>query len=301
MIDLPWRIHWNIHSSEPDLFLNAVKECQPLSMTVEVDNPERLSPLELPWPNTAIVAVLHGWRTVSTALPADGIVRWEFPVTGPAQAEEAAGKFFRDMSPARAAFRWIPSRGSLNDLPRLLEICLREGCGLTLPNRPADDITAQGKDLMPDMRELDESSLPGLKKAAAQLGRERLRVHDFIISAAMDLDGPEPLGCEAGNSIAFLDNDGTVYPCSSLLVKMGDLSRETLAAIWAKPIRSRIRKDVGNLPGVCDGCPVLEDCRGGCRGIVYHLKGHFGAPDPLCAVGHEGQEVRGNGETEKRG
>jgi len=285
--ELPWRIHWRLHGSDPEKYLDAVKECQPLSMVVEVDDPENLRPLGLPWSNTAVVVVLHGWKTVSGALPSAGIARWEFPVAGPAEAEAVARRFFLGVSPSHAAFRWIPVKGVLNDLPQMLEFAIREGCGLTLPNRPADDITAEEEDLLPGMEELTESSLTRLKKAAAQLGQDRLRVHDFILSAAMDLDGPEPLGCEAGNSIAFLDSEGTVYPCSSLLVKMGDLSSESFSTIWAKPIRSRIRKDVSTLPAVCAGCPVLERCRGGCRGIVYHLKGHFGAPDPLCAVGSE--------------
>lgn len=288
--DLPWRIHWKLHRSDPAQHLDAVRECQPLSMVVEVDDPENLLPLGFPWSNTAVVVVLNGWKTVSGALPSAGIVRWEFPVAGPAEAEAAARRFFPDVSSSGAAFRWIPVKGALIDLPRMLELAIKEGCGLTLPNRPADDITAEEEDLLPGMEELTQSSLARLKKAAAQLGQDRLRVHDFILSAAMGLAGPEPLGCEAGNSTAFLDGEGTVYPCSSLLVKMGDLSGESFATIWAKPIRSRIRKDVSALPAVCTGCPVLKRCRGGCRGIVYHLRGHFGAPDLLCPVSYEDQE-----------
>lgn len=288
--DLPWRIHWNLRGGDPGPYLDAVRDCQPLSMTVEVDDPERLRPLGLPWPNTAVVAVFHGWKAFTGVLPDAGIVRWEFPVESPAQAGEVAERYFRDLSSERTAFRWIPAEGTLKRLVRLLEICVREGCGLTLPNRPVDGITAGEKSLMPDMKELDKKDLEDLKAVAAQLGEDRLRVHDFIISAAMGMEGPEPLGCEAGNSLAYLDTDGAIYPCSSLLVRMGDLSRESLAAVWAKPIRSRIRKDVSILPAVCSGCSVLERCRGGCRGIVYHLKGHFGAPDVLCSEGREGQE-----------
>lgn len=285
--DLPWRIHWRIGESLPGPHLEAVKECQPLAMTVEVNDHAHLGPLDLPWPSTAVVVVLNGWRAVNGPPPDEGIVRWEIPVTGPAQAHEAAGKLFRFISPDQAAFRWIPVRGTLSQLPVMLEICTREGCGLTLPNRPADVITAKERDVVPGMKELDENSLAILKERSRQMGRDRLRVHDFILSAAMDLEGPEPLGCEAGNSIAYLDSGGAVYPCSSLLVKMGDLATESLADIWAKPIRSRIRKDVSALPPVCSGCSVLVRCQGGCRGIVYHLKGHFGAPDPLCSVSDE--------------
>ncbi|TNF49447.1 SPASM domain-containing protein [bacterium] len=297
--DLPWRIHWRLLGRDPEPYLDAVKECQPLSMLVEVNEPGDLSPLGFPWPNTAVVVVLREWKAVSGVLPSDGIARWEFPVMGPAEAEEIAGRFFPDMLPSLVSFRWLPVKGALNDLPRMLETAIGKGCGLTLPNRPADDITAEEEDLLPGMEELTESSLTRMKKAAAQLGHDRLKVHDFILSAAMELAGPEPLGCEAGNSIAFLDREGEVYPCSSLLVKMGDLSSESFASIWAKPIRSRIRKDVCALPSVCAGCPVLDRCRGGCRGIVYHLKGHFGAPDLLCSVGKEDQ-TRGHADTEMR-
>ena len=152
--DLPWRIHWNMKESSIGHIQEAIRECCPLVMTVEVDDPRWLEPLGLPWPNTAIVAVLNGWRDFEGALSTAGIVRWEFPVKGPAEAARVAGRFFPVLPPARAAFRWIPSKGAIKDLGPMLDLCIREGCGLTLPNRPADGITAGEEDLFPDTSEV---------------------------------------------------------------------------------------------------------------------------------------------------
>jgi radical SAM protein with 4Fe4S-binding SPASM domain len=94
------------------------------------------------------------------------------------------------------------------------------------------------------------------------LGMDHLRIHDFIISEFLGLDGSEPGGCEAGNSIAFIDCDGIVYPCCSLLIPLGDLNEDDFDGIWKNPARDRIRKDLLELPSVCRSCSLLAACQG---------------------------------------
>lgn len=280
--DQPWRIHWRLLGNDPSPVLDRVRECGPLAIILEVQSAEELSPLELPWPNTSFVVVLRGWRDVSDSLPAEGVNRWEFPVRGPEEARETAKIMSHRLRPGTGAFRWLPGRGRLSELPSLLEAALDTGFGVTLPNRPADGITSRSAVDQPLPGEVAALDMDVLKDLAAELGGERIRVHDFILSNIMGLSNTEPAGCEAANALSFLDVDGNVYPCDSLRVRMGSLRDEGLRAIWEKPIRGRIRRDVVSCPPVCSGCDALPLCKGGCRGISFHLKGHFGAPDPLC-------------------
>ncbi len=170
----------------------------------------------------------------------------------------------------------------MQDLIPILETVENTGCGLTLPNRPAGVITSEGSKAFPDVGELSGEVLSGLKVLSKVMRSDQVRVHDFILTEALGLEGVEPQGCEAANSIAFIDREGMVYPCETLMVPMGDLNREKLDVVWASPLRDRIRRDVGSVPGLCSACPDLVNCKGGCRGAVYHLMGHYGAPDPLC-------------------
>ncbi len=280
--DQPWRVHWRLLGHDPEPILDRVKECHPLSVILEVNSPDELRNLGLPWPSTSFVVVLRGWSGTRGTLSGDGVVRWEFPVTGPEEARDAAVRFRDRPAPGMGAFRWLPARGQLGDLPLILQIDLKTGFGVTLPNRPVDGITARDGGMVPDPGELSSLDPAQLRKLASELGEDRLRIHDFILSQIMGLGTIEPAGCEAANALSLVDGDGEVYPCDSLRVKLGDLRQESLMTIWDKPIRQRIRRDVSSLPSVCSSCADLASCRGGCRGIVYHLKGHFKAPDPLC-------------------
>ena len=256
-------------------------------MTLEIDLIRQLAPLDLPWEGTAAVIIHRGWRDPGQD-PVHGIARrWEFPIEGPGEARTLAVRSFLGLGPDEAALRWFPRRGKLRDLVPILEIVAESGCGLTLPNRPAGVITSEAREAFPDKGELAGDVLSELRALTGVLSSERVRMHDFILTQALGKEGVEPMGCEAGNSIAFIDADGKVYPCETLMVAMGDLRNETLDAVWSSPMKERIRKDVGSVPGLCSSCPDLPRCRGGCRGAVYHLSGHYGAPDPLCPADTE--------------
>lgn len=280
--DLPWRIHWRPGDPVNRDLVESIRGCRPLAVTLEIERIAQLALFDLPWEGISLVIVFRGWRDPDRDVINGVAKRWELPIEGPSEAEYLADVSFLGLPPAEAAFRWFPRRGKMRDLVPILETVGSTGCGLTLPNRPAGVITSEGFEAFPDVGELSGEVLSELKTVAKMLRSDRVRVHDFILTETLGLEGVEPQGCEAANSIAFIDREGRVYPCETLMVPMGDLNREKLDAIWASPLRDRIRRDVGSVPGLCSACPDLGRCKGGCRGAVYHLMGHYGAPDPLC-------------------
>lgn len=280
--DLPWRIHWRPGDPVDEELIRSIRGYCPLAVSLEIERVEQLDPFHLPWEGISMVILHRGWRHQGGDLITGIAGRWEFPIVDPREAKNLANTFFFGLPPSEAAFRWYPRRGNLSDLVAILETVQGTGCGLTLPNRPAGVITSQGSEAFPDTGELSGEVLSELMVFTDVLRSDRVRVHDFILTEALGLEGVEPQGCEAGNSLAFIDGEGKVYPCETLMIPMGDLKKEGLEAIWASPLRDRIRRDVGSVPGLCSACPDLGRCRGGCRGAVYHLMGHYGAPDPLC-------------------
>jgi radical SAM protein with 4Fe4S-binding SPASM domain len=280
--DLPWRIHWQPGDPVSQDLIESIRGCCPLAVTLEIERICQLTPFDLPWEGTSLVIVYRGWRDPDQEIISGIAKRWEFPIEGPGEAKYLEDASFLGLPPAEAAFRWYPRRGQMRDLVSILETVGSSGCGLTLPNRPAGVITSEGSDAFPDVGEFSREVLAGLNAYAKVLRSDRVRVHDFILTEAFDLKGVEPQGCEAANSIAYIDHEGTVFPCETLMVPLGDLNREKLDTVWASPLRDRIRRDISSLPALCSACSDIHRCRGGCRGAVYHLLGHYGAPDPLC-------------------
>ncbi|UCG38870.1 MAG: SPASM domain-containing protein [bacterium] len=280
--DMPWRINWRLGEGTSEELVDAVRRCRPLSVTVQVSGAHHLGALKLPWEGVSVTAVLEEWSLGAGSLPTEGISRWEFTLAEPGQADEVVAGSFLGVPAHRASHSWSPLRGQIRHLPGLLEAAARAGCGLTLPNRPAGVITTLGADAFPDPGELDHMTVELIRRQAGLVQPQCLRVHDFILARALGLEGTEPQGCEAANAIAYIDAEGTVYPCESLMVPLGSLKEDDPEAIFRSPVRERIRRDVEGLPGLCVPCPELTACVGGCRGAVYHLTGHYAAPDPSC-------------------
>jgi len=282
--DLPIRIHWRPGDPANLELVDSIRACRPLALTLEIERIGQLPPFGLPWDGVSLVIVYRGWREPDQNLIMGMAKRWEFPVHGPHEARSLADDSFLGLTPEEAAFSWFPRRGKMADLLPLLETAARTGCGLTLPNRPAGVIKAEGSYAFPGAGELTRKLLSELESVKGRLRPDQVRVHDFILAKALGLGGIEPRGCEAANSIVFIDPVGRIYPCQTLMIPMGDLNRDKLDAVWASEIRKRIRREVGSLPGSCSSCLYLDRCQGGCRGAVYHLAGNYEAPDPFCAL-----------------
>jgi radical SAM protein with 4Fe4S-binding SPASM domain len=206
------------------------------------------------------------------------VTRVELPVEGLSAAEEACAAWAGAGLPC--SLRWLPRQETLPDLPGLLALARAKGWGVSLPAAPAEE----GPSLRPWRAEvLATGAWEAARRDAAALGGS-LAVHDFHLSRALMMEGPEPAGCEAGDALAFIDEDGAVYACRSLRVRLGSLE-EGLEAVWSSPARKRLRADLASPAPACGGCPHLPRCRGGCRGLAFHAAGRFDAADPRCPEG----------------
>ncbi len=125
----------------------------------------------------------------------------------------------------------------------------------------------------------------GLETLLAPYGdKARLLVHDLFLHEALDLPGlgrTEYAGCQAGDSIAFIAADGTVYPCATLPFPLGNVKDESLKDIWAGEARRKLRAEITELPKTCVACELSARCIGACRGLSF-ASGGFGLPDPSC-------------------
>jgi radical SAM protein with 4Fe4S-binding SPASM domain len=282
IFDLPFRIYWNPGPAAPAGLVKAVRKSEPLTVILQLKNTDELVRLGLPWDGTSVVAVLHGWEDHKGSLPVEGVDRWEFPVEDLTGINRIETECFFGVSASRTALRWIPRKGGLHMLPEMVRSAARLGCGLTLPNPTVDVITTRGAAAFPDPLEFDEQLMDRVREAAGGLTPKALRVHDYILAKALNLSEAGSVGCQAANSIAFVDEDGVVYPCESFKVALGNLNSMEMGSIWSSPARGEILKEIGLMPLACSTCADLSACRGGCRGAAFHLRGRHGEPDPVC-------------------
>ncbi len=280
LFDLPLRVHWDARGSASREVAAAIRTAGPLAVLVQVDGIEDLDRIGLPWDGVSVAAAVGRWRQVADPRAVEGVERIEIPVGGPAEAEAVLTGPWSSLEGPSMALRWSAGRGDLASLQRMMLLAEHSGWSLTLPNPTADAITGRRMDAFPDPADIVD--LPAARRAAAALGPERLAVHDFALCLALGLEGPEPAGCEAAGGLAFVDADGAVAPCSSLMIRMGTLPDESLAGIWGDPARAALRERIAGAPAACGRCDHWSRCRGGCRGAVYSLTGSFDGPDPTC-------------------
>ena len=88
-------------------------------------------------------------------------------------------------------------------------------------------------------------------------------------------------GCSAGQFLLDVLVDGTVYPCRSLPIPVGNVFESNLTDIWLfAPTLEKIRNRK-NLE--CNSCPYIHLC-GGCRGIAYATTHNIFSRDPQCFI-----------------
>ena len=210
--DLPWRIHWQPGDPVRQKLVESIRECHPLAVTLEIERIGQFDLLNIPWEGVSLVILYRGWRDPDQHLVTGVAKRWEFPIDGPGEAKYLEDNSFLGLTPAEAALRWFPRRGQMRDLVSILDTVARTGCGLTLPNRPAGVITSEGSGAFPEAGEVTGEVLSELKTFFHVLRSDKVRIHDFILTEALGLEGAEPQGCEAANSMVFIDSEGVVYP-----------------------------------------------------------------------------------------
>lgn len=189
----------------------------------------------------------------------------------PAIRDAVAGRFATGISYQVNQWNW-------QELPHVVAFCLEQGISsLTLPmqrlygDEPIFLPAAQEQSwLAENLAKLDYKTL-------------RLTIHDPFLWRAFNPVTPFPGGgCQAANTMLAISPDGTVYPCPTLPLALGNLQTSTLAEILASAAKGDIRAMLRQLPAACAHCEELEQCRGGCRGRSYVLQGSASALDPAC-------------------
>jgi radical SAM protein with 4Fe4S-binding SPASM domain len=182
-----------------------------------------------------------------------------------------------------------PLRGTVGFLPDLLSFCRERGVGkFKLPNLGIDASFCHSR------RDefLSAEDLSTLKKSVGDDPRAfrrgiALEIHDLFLWEILFPGGEEGRseygGCQAGNSLAHVDAEGRLHPCSSWPSPLGSLVGSSLAELWQSPLRMAIRAEIAATPAGCAGCRDYPLCFGGCRGLSRTLRGNPDGRDPLCS------------------
>lgn len=92
--------------------------------------------------------------------------------------------------------------------------------------------------------------------------------------------GVTSLICVAGRSLASIDFEGNVHPCTLFELPVGNVFQSSFRAIWEKsPVLKRIRRLQGSDFVQCLHCEALEYCEV-CIARNYAINGNFLTPSP---------------------
>jgi radical SAM protein with 4Fe4S-binding SPASM domain len=108
---------------------------------------------------------------------------------------------------------------------------------------------------------------PVLGLATEQAARQGLRLIWYSPTRYCEMDpNAHGLGmkrCTAAEYAICVEPDGQVLPCQSFYEPAGSILEDEWKTIWESPLFRRIRERK-DLPEMCDDCPDLEACGGGC-------------------------------------
>ena len=88
-------------------------------------------------------------------------------------------------------------------------------------------------------------------------------------------------GCVCGQSIAFINHRGDVWPCSYFPVSAGNVKEKCFREIWRRSELFQSLRDFKKYKGRCGACEYLEIC-GGCRARAWLMTNDPLAEDPIC-------------------
>jgi GeoRSP system SPASM domain protein len=215
--------------------------------------------------------------------------RWGYPIEF--LWEVSSREPFRRLLPPEArAISFAPDEDNLAYLHEVIEEFADSGIqALHLPNVNAVRALAL-KGHVPIPRK------EGLAEAARRLSSLRIALtgkslvaHDYFLWRIIRDVFPDEAGgrveysgCQAASALAYVDWEGSVYPCDSLPIRLGNLQESKFESMWNAPARLRILDAIRSVPAPCDPCDDLDACHSGCRGLAMHMSGSADAPDPSC-------------------
>jgi GeoRSP system SPASM domain protein len=171
------------------------------------------------------------------------------------------------------------TRNNWLDLPTVVECC-RSNClnRLVLPMQRLYHAEAPFM-----LTKAEQAELQSALAAAGGIDGVNLTIHDPFLWKAFNPLVPFPqAGCQAANTMISIANDGGVYPCPSLPVRLGTIGETTLKEIVGCSAKKDFRKMLLDPPADCGECPEVAICRGGCRGRAYVQQGTLNGIDSAC-------------------
>jgi radical SAM protein with 4Fe4S-binding SPASM domain len=189
---------------------------------------------------------------------------------------------FRGMLPPGAeAVSFTPDEDTLDHLPDVVEE-FAESCALALhlPNVNALRALAEvGHVPVPLAGQLQETA-EAIFRLSPPLEGKKLVIHDYflwkLLRAAFPAEMRERFefsACEAASALAYVDWEGSVYPCDSLPIRLGNLQDSTFERIWRAPARMQLLDAIRARAASCGECDYLESCLSGCRGLASTASG----------------------------
>jgi radical SAM protein with 4Fe4S-binding SPASM domain len=88
-------------------------------------------------------------------------------------------------------------------------------------------------------------------------------------------------GCTAGIAICVIDPIGSVRPCPSLGIEVGNIREISFQELWSHSEVFQNLRNRENLKGRCGLCEYKNIC-GGCRADAYARSGDYLTEDPKC-------------------
>jgi GeoRSP system SPASM domain protein len=131
----------------------------------------------------------------------------------------------------------------------------------------------------------ERACLAGRVAHAAFAGNLQITANDPFLWRVVNPGVPFPDGiCQAANTMLAIDPAGNVYPCPAMPVLLGNLQTASCREIVLSALKKEVRAKILEQPSGCTECPMLDDCRGGCRGRGLYSHGSWEKPDPGCGM-----------------
>lgn len=92
-------------------------------------------------------------------------------------------------------------------------------------------------------------------------------------------------GCMAGKGLhCTIDPSGGLKVCNHSPIILGNCLESDPKELYETSEYVRGFKELRYTPKMCEGCPKLEKCKGGCREAAHILFGDIKAPDPIFCL-----------------
>jgi GeoRSP system SPASM domain protein len=169
-------------------------------------------------------------------------------------------------------------RDNYHEIPQVVSFCLKNGMRDLV--FPIQRLAAKRELFYIKTKEREELAL---KLGIIDFRMLRVTIHDPFLWKVFypDTDYHEG-GCQAANSMLYIDSEYRVYPCPAMSIELGDLQETTLDTIVLSAKKKDLRRSLLNPPAECAACDQVSKCLGGCRGRAFASADSLSRRDPAC-------------------